>query len=77
MNYLTGDDEYDYWKAEAGRTMKKRLGIAADPLDEVHGNVSSTVHNKYRQTLMRVLDQQVELHVPILPQGCINTVPYS
>ncbi|KAG6837199.1 hypothetical protein H0H93_013426 [Arthromyces matolae] len=32
-----GDDEYDYWKAEAGKGMKKRLGIAADPLDNTQG----------------------------------------
>ncbi|KAG6918770.1 hypothetical protein DXG01_011961 [Tephrocybe rancida] len=37
-----GDDEYDYWKAEAGRAMKKRLGITADPLDNTQGRVVST-----------------------------------
>jgi len=35
-----GDDEYNYWKAEAGRTMRKRLGIAADPLDNTQGRTT-------------------------------------
>ena len=33
------DDEYDYFKAEAGKGMKKRLGIHANPLDDVTGRV--------------------------------------
>ncbi|KAH0586268.1 hypothetical protein H2248_007517 [Termitomyces sp. 'cryptogamus'] len=36
----TGDDEYNYWKAKAGRVMKKRLGITADPLDNTQGRTS-------------------------------------
>jgi len=35
-----GDDEYDYWKAEAGKSMKKRLGITAGPLDNTHARTS-------------------------------------
>jgi hypothetical protein len=35
----SGDDEYDYWKAEAGKAMKKRLGVAPDPLNGVHVHV--------------------------------------
>lgn len=30
---VSGDDEYDYWKAAAGREMKNRLGLAVNPLD--------------------------------------------
>ena len=34
-----GDDEYDYYKAEAGREMKKRLGLGQNPLDDATGRV--------------------------------------
>jgi hypothetical protein len=30
-----GDDEYDYWKVEAGNAMKDRMGLAENPLDGV------------------------------------------
>ena len=30
-----GDDEYDYWKAEAGNAMRDRMGLAENPLDGV------------------------------------------
>ena len=35
-----GDDEYDYWKAEAGRKMKKMMNIVRNPLDGVEARVS-------------------------------------
>lgn len=35
-----GDDEYDYWKAEAGRKMKKMVNIVRNPLDNVEARVS-------------------------------------
>ena len=28
-----GDDEYDYWKAEAGNVMRDHMGLADNPLD--------------------------------------------
>ena len=34
-----GDDEYDYWKAEAGNAMKDRMGLADNPLDGVVARV--------------------------------------
>ena len=36
----SGDDEYDYWKAAAGREMKNRLGLAVNPLDGAHYRTS-------------------------------------
>jgi len=35
-----GDDEYDYWKAAAGREMKNRLGLAVNPLDDANYRTS-------------------------------------
>lgn len=41
MDWLRlGDDEYDYWKAAAGREMKNRLGLAVNPLDGAHYRTS-------------------------------------
>lgn len=37
-----GDDEYDYWKAEASREMKKRMGLHGNPLDNVFGRTSKS-----------------------------------
>ena len=34
-----GDDEYDYWKAEAGIAMRDRMGLADNPLDGVVAQV--------------------------------------
>ena len=34
-----GDDEYDYWKAEAGKAMRGRMGLAENPLDGVVARV--------------------------------------
>jgi endoplasmic reticulum-Golgi intermediate compartment protein 3 len=34
-----GDDEYDYWKAEAGNAMRDRMGLADNPLDGVVARV--------------------------------------
>ena len=38
-----GDDEYDLFKAKAGREMKRRMGIEANPLDGAVGRVSLDV----------------------------------
>ncbi|KAF8073775.1 Sec1-like protein [Lyophyllum atratum] len=66
-----GDDEYDYWKAEAGRAMRKRLGLAADPLDNTQGRTSKAQYMfqyflKVVSTQFRTLDGQV-----------VNTHQYS
>jgi uncharacterized protein with PQ loop repeat len=34
-----GDDEYDYWKAEAGNAMRDRMGLSYNPLDGVVAQV--------------------------------------
>jgi hypothetical protein len=34
-----GDDEYDYWKAEAGNAMRDRMGLTDNPLDGVVARV--------------------------------------
>jgi len=36
------DDEYDYWKAEAGKKMKKRLDITDGPLDGASAHTSKS-----------------------------------
>jgi hypothetical protein len=35
-----GDDEYDYWKAEAGQKMRRRMGLTENPLDGIEARVS-------------------------------------
>lgn len=35
-----GDDEYDYWKAEAGQKMRKKMGLIRNPLDGIEARVS-------------------------------------
>jgi hypothetical protein len=40
LTLLTGDDEYDFWKAESSKGMKKRMGLSTNPLDNVQGRVS-------------------------------------
>jgi hypothetical protein len=35
----SGDDEYNYWKAAAGKAMKERLGVLPDPLHDSHMQV--------------------------------------
>ncbi|RDB17990.1 Endoplasmic reticulum-Golgi intermediate compartment protein 3 [Hypsizygus marmoreus] len=66
-----GDDEYDYWKAEAGRAMRKRLGIAADPLDGTRGLTNKPLYMfqyflKVVSTQFRTYDGQI-----------VNTHQYS
>ncbi len=39
-----GDDEYDMFKAEVGRDMKKKLGIEANPLDNRQLTVRLSIH---------------------------------
>lgn len=40
QTFFTGDDEYDFWKAESSKEMKKRMGLSTNPLDNVEGRVS-------------------------------------
>ena len=39
LNRGLGDDEHDYWKAEAGNAMRDRMGLAENPLDGVVARV--------------------------------------
>ncbi|KAF5382591.1 hypothetical protein D9615_002921 [Tricholomella constricta] len=70
-----GDDEYDYWKAEAGKAMKKRLGIAADPLDNTQGRVNT--HQYSATSFERDLTQGSQSDTPqgIQVQHGVNGVP--
>ncbi|KXN88259.1 Endoplasmic reticulum-Golgi intermediate compartment protein 3 [Leucoagaricus sp. SymC.cos] len=66
-----GDDEYDYWKAEAGREMKKRLGLAVNPLDGAHYRTSKAQYMfqyflKVVSTQFRTMDGRI-----------VNTHQYS
>ncbi|KAJ8080455.1 vacuolar protein sorting-associated protein 45 [Marasmius tenuissimus] len=66
-----GDDEYDYYKAEAGREMKKRLGLGQNPLDNATGRTSKAAYMfqyflKVVSTQFRTLDGKI-----------INTHQYS
>ncbi|KAF9013529.1 Sec1-like protein [Cyathus striatus] len=65
-----GDDEYDYWKAEAGRAMKKRLGLSS-PLD---GAVQRTTKAQYMfQYFLKVVSTQFRT----LDGKVVNTHQYS
>ncbi|KAG6890820.1 hypothetical protein C0995_003253 [Termitomyces sp. Mi166 len=84
-----GDDEYDYWKAEAGRAMKKRLGITADPLDNTQGRTSKAHYMfqyflKVVSTRFHTEDGQTVGLVPLTVRigidphhGQVNTHQYS
>ncbi|TFK40537.1 Sec1-like protein [Crucibulum laeve] len=66
-----GDDEYDYWKAEAGRDMKKRLGLGPNPLD---GAVQRTSKAQYMfQYFLKVVSTQFRT----LDGKVVNTHQYS
>ncbi|KAL0581151.1 vacuolar protein sorting-associated protein 45 [Marasmius crinis-equi] len=63
-----GDDEYDWYKAEAGREMKKRLGLGQNPLDNATGRATYMFQYflKVVSTQFRTLDGKI-----------INTHQYS
>ncbi|KAF9454695.1 Sec1-like protein [Macrolepiota fuliginosa MF-IS2] len=66
-----GDDEYDYWKAEAGREMKKRLGLAVNPLDGAHYRTSKAQY--MFQYFLKVVSTQFRN----MDGKIINTHQYS
>ena len=35
----SADDEYDFFKGEKSKSLKQRLGVAVNPLDQVTGRV--------------------------------------
>ncbi|KAJ6621885.1 Sec1 family-domain-containing protein [Mycena sp. CBHHK59/15] len=66
-----GDDEYDVYKAEAGRAMKKRMGLAGNPLDGARARTSKSQYMfqyflKVVSTQFRTLDGKI-----------VNTHQYS
>ncbi|PFH53987.1 hypothetical protein AMATHDRAFT_73002 [Amanita thiersii Skay4041] len=66
-----GDDEYDYWKAQAGKAMKQRLGLNANPLD---GAVSNANKAEYMfQYFLKVVSTQFRT----LDGKIVNTHQYS
>ena len=72
-----GDDEYDYWKAEAGKAMKKRLGVPPDPLNEVHVHVrlvTRTLSFNIQRTRPWI-DLQGPTYVPVFPESGFDPVP--
>lgn len=74
---LKGDDEYDYWKAQASKGMKKRLGLGVNPLDGAVGHVSLLRRKSklWVAMLMAWLDQQGPVYVPVFPQSRIHPIP--
>jgi hypothetical protein len=59
-----GDDEYVYWKASAGREMKKRLGLNVNPLDGANYRTSKVQYMfqyflKVVSTQFRTLDGKI------------------
>jgi hypothetical protein len=73
-----GDDEYDIYKAQASREMKKRLGIGANPLDNVMARVSflrTFLFELARLFYFIYKDDEISLHVPILPQSRLYPIP--
>jgi len=66
-----GDDEYDWWKAEAGRAMKKRLGIAPDPLNGIYARTNQA--QRMFQYFLKVVSTQFRTY----DGRIINTHQYS
>jgi len=66
-----GDDEYDHYKAQLGRTMKERMGIGKNPLD---GARARTAKSQYMfQYFLKVVSTQFRT----LDGKTINTHQYS
>ncbi|PPQ72304.1 hypothetical protein CVT24_004581 [Panaeolus cyanescens] len=66
-----GDDEYDYWKAEASQSMKQKMGLTYNPLD---GAVGITSKAQYMfQYFLKVVSTQFRT----LNGQIVNTHQYS
>ncbi|KAI0074122.1 Sec1-domain-containing protein [Panus rudis PR-1116 ss-1] len=66
-----GDDEYDYYKAELSREMRKKMGITANPLD---GTNARTIKQQYMfQYFLKVVSTQFRS----LDGKVVNTNQYS
>jgi len=66
-----GDDEYNYWKAETGRAMRKRLGLNENPLDGVNARTSKAQY--MFQYFLKVVSTQFRS----LDGNVMNTNQYS
>jgi len=64
---MAGDDEYDFWKAEASKAMKQRMGLSVNPLDESIQRVSLMCDCLETHQQPCNTDQQAPIDVPILP----------
>jgi hypothetical protein len=73
----TGDDEYDIYKAQIGQNMRQRLGIGQNPLDGARARVRSCLSFRYVivSNSTRPADGEITIHVPILPESRVHTVP--
>ncbi|KAF8964362.1 Sec1-like protein [Flammula alnicola] len=67
-----GDDEYDFWKAEASKGMKKRMGLSANPLDGVEGRTAKAQY--MFQYFLKVVSTQFRT---LNNEQIINTLQYS
>ncbi|KAF8627493.1 hypothetical protein AX17_006304 [Amanita inopinata Kibby_2008] len=66
-----GDDDYDYWKAQTGRAMKKRLGLNVNPLDD------AVAHTNKAQYMFQYFLKVVSTQFRTLDGKIINTHQYS
>ncbi|KAF5345558.1 hypothetical protein D9758_011989 [Tetrapyrgos nigripes] len=66
-----GDDEYDIYKAQASREMKKRLGIGANPLDNFMARTSKPAY------MFQYFLKVVSTRFRTLEGKTINTHQYS
>ena len=77
--YFTADDEADESKAQVSREMRERLGIYQHPLDDHMARVRvrslPSLRHKGRRHVH--IDVKSTIHVPLLPQGRIDPIPYS
>jgi hypothetical protein len=77
--YFTADDEADESKAQVSKEMRERLGIYQNPLDGETARVRRLVFLIFKSDTRpkRIgIDITSAIHVPVLYQGCIDTVPY-
>ncbi|KAF9483372.1 Sec1-like protein [Pholiota conissans] len=67
-----GDDEYDFWKAESSKEMKKRMGLNTNPLDNVEGRTDKAQY--MFQYFLKVVSTQFRT---LNDRQIINTHQYS
>ncbi|KAF8160191.1 Sec1-like protein [Pholiota molesta] len=66
------DDEYDFWKAESSKGMKKRMGLSTNPLDNVQGRTDKAQY--MFQYFLKVVSTQFRT---LSDKQIINTHQYS